>query len=146
MVSFLICLWGAVAVSARARSSLLAALIRARALAVRRPYCICRNFYYYYYFSSDKVMAFLPPLTCPKSHQILHPSQAWRKILYLMVCINGRGKMAQQRPLENFVPQAPRYGLTYMHENRYTPVSWDNLKKSLLGSCPKPNRKSAILN
>ena len=54
--------------------------------------------------------------------------------------------MSQQRPPENFVPQAPQYGLTYMHENRYTPVAWHNLKKSLLEPWPKPNRMSAILN
>ena len=27
----------------------------------------------------------------------------------------GRGLTAQQRPLQNFVPQAPKYGSTYMY-------------------------------
>ena len=35
---------------ARARSSLLAALIRARALSSAKPYCFQRNYYSYYYF------------------------------------------------------------------------------------------------
>ena len=53
--------------------------------------------------------------------------------------------MAQQRPLQNFVPQAPPYGFTYTYENRYTSVSCPDSQKSLSAPRPKPNRKSAIL-
>ena len=54
--------------------------------------------------------------------------------------------MAQQRPLQNFNVAAPLYGFTYMFENRHTPVSCPDFKKSLLAPWPKPNRKSAMLN
>ncbi len=49
----------AVSPGARSRSSLLAALIRARAPMVWGPYWICFVYYYYYYYSSPEWIAFL---------------------------------------------------------------------------------------
>ena len=66
-------------------------IIRARALTSAKPYCFCPD---YSFFSSLTKTAFLPPWTCLKSHQSLHASQTRRKIWYFRVFINGHGKMA----------------------------------------------------
>ena len=81
-----------------------------------------------------------------KSYATSHTHYQCRKCTCVNRLKKGRGLMAQQRPLQKFVPQAPQYGFTYTYENRYTLVSCPDLKKSLLAPCPKPNRKSAILN
>ena len=49
--------------------------------------------------------------------------------------------MAQQRPLQKFVPQAPQYGFTYTYENRYTLVSCPDLKKKSLGAMPQTKQE-----
>ena len=83
---------------ARARSSLLAALIRARAhtvcedplvialfirarsTEVRRPYCICKDYCsLFIIILTPYTHAFFGALTCSKTHEICHAHWNWRK-------------------------------------------------------------------
>ena len=83
---------------ARARSSLLAALIRARALKVRSPIVSVLIFPF---LLSGKWIAFLTAFPDKKFFLALQTVQAWWKFKYFIVLMSGRGQMAQQRPLNN---------------------------------------------
>ena len=131
---------------ARARSSPLAALIRARAPNGARTYCNWRNYYYYYYYYyfCGKTKGFLRPWTFSTPHQTLHKNQSRWKIWYFIVFATGRGPTAPQRPLEVVKNSCKISGLTDSHE------IWDACRACqddpicVLGLLRQIDRKPAI--